>query len=712
MNDKSHKNKLLSAKQSISLILGLVFILLTLLKGPAIAEAKTEILWDTWGVPHIYAKNEADLFKAFGWAQAQSHGNAILKLYGQARGKAAEYWGINELPSDQMIQMMGIPERAASWYQAQNSQMKRNLDAFSQGINNYAQKHPQAIDESLKVVLPVTGTDVLAHVQRILYFEFVTNPQAWDSAKSVSSNVGSSLGSNAWAIAPSKSTSGKAMLLANPHVPWSDKFRFYEAHFNAPGMNLYGATLVGMPMLAIAFNDHLSWTLTVNYPNNANLYELTLKDQGYLWDGGVKPFKTQTKQLKIKQRDGSYQTLEWDIKSSEQGVVVSQQSDRAYALRVAGLDRPQILEQFWQMGQAKNLSEFEKAWQRLQIPMFNVLYADQKGEIFYLYNAIAPKRSGDWQFWDGLVPGNTSKTLWTDYLSYDKLPKLKNPKTGWLQNTNDPPWTSTFPAQLNPKNYPADLAAPTLGDAPNLFRTQRSIKLLQGNKKLSLEDVIQAKFSSHLEMADRVLELLLPAAKLLANPIGIEAAEVLRKWDRQTNVDSRGAVLFMLWASTLGQNRIFSKPWQVDNPLNTPGGLEDINTSLAVLEGVAAQMKYLYGSLDIPWGDVVKLKVGKYKVPASGGPGDLGSFRVLDLQSQAEGQFRGVFGDSFIAAIAFSQPIQAKVLTVYGNASQPNSPHLGDQLSLYVKNELRTVWRDRQEITKHLEVRESFENFD
>ncbi|MEB3310843.1 MAG: acylase [Snowella sp.] len=705
MKYKNRQNKLLSAKRNISLILGLVFIVLTLLKGPAIAETKTEILWDTWGVPHIYAKDEADLFRAFGWAQAHSHGNAILKLYGQARGRAAEYWGINELPSDQMIQMMGIPERATSWYQAQSYQMRRNLDAFAEGINTYAQKQPQAIDEPLKVVLPITGVDVLAHVQRILYFEFVTNPQAWGGATSNSSN----LGSNAWAIAPSKSTSGKAMLLANPHLPWSDKFRFYEAHLNGPGVNLYGVALVGMPMLAIAFNDHLGWTLTINHPHNANLYELTLKDQGYVWDGGVKPFTTQTKQLKIKQRDGSYQTLEWDIKSSQQGVVVSQQSDRAYALRVAGLDRPQLLEQFWQMGQAKNLSAFEKAWQKLQIPLFNVLYADQQGEIFYLYNAIAPKRSGDWTFWDGVVPGNTSKTLWKDYLSYDKLPKLKNPKTGWLQNTNDPPWTSTFPSQLNPKNYPADLAAPSLADAPNLFRTQRSIKLLQGNKKLSLEEVIQAKFSSHLEMADRVLELLLPAAKLLANPIGLEAAEVLRKWDRQTNADSRGAVLFMLWASTLGQNRIFSKPWQADNPLNTPGGLENINTSLAVLEGVAAQMQYLYGSLDIPWGEVVKLNVGNYQLPASGGPGELGSFRVLDLRSRSEKQFQAVFGDSFIAAIAFSQPLQAKVLTVYGNATQPNSPHVGDQLPLYAKNQLRTAWRDRQEIEQHLELREDID---
>jgi len=691
-------------KKRIVLILGLIFTLFVMIKIPAVGATKTEILWDTWGVPHIEAKDNQALFRAFGWAQTHSHGNLILKLYGQTRGRAAEYWGINELSTDQFVQTMGIPQRAVSWYQEQSPEMKKYLEAFAEGINQYVEQHSQEIEESLKVVLPITGVDVLAHVQRVLYFQFLTNSQQIESLKLARPNAGS----NAWAIAPKKSASGKAMLLANPHLPWADSFLFYEAQLRAPGLDLYGAALVGMPMLTIAFNDQLGWTLTVNDPHNVNLYELTLQDQGYLWDGNVRAFETETHKLKIKQASGDFQELEWDVKHSVHGVVVSQQSDRAYALRVAGLDRPQVIEQFWEMGKATNLSSFEKAWQKLQVPMFNVLYADKQGEIFYLYNAIAPKRQGDWSFWRGMIAGNTAKTLWTDYLPYEDLPKLRNPVTGWLQNTNDPPWTSTFPNQLNPKNYVNNLAGSSLADAPDIFRSQRSIKLLQGNKKLSFEEMIEDKFSSRLEMADRILEFLIPTAKLLANPLGLEAVEVLKKWDHQANPDSRGAVLFYLWASTLGQNRMLSKPWQADNPLNTPTGLADINTALAVLEGVAAQMKYLYGSLDVAWGDFAKMKAGKYQFSANGGPGELGSFRVLDLQSLPNGQSQAIFGDSFIAAIAFSDPIQAKVLTVYGNASQPNSSHVGDQLPLYAKNQLRTPWRSRKEIESHLELREIF----
>ncbi len=664
---------------------------------------QTEILWDSWGVPHIYGSDAQRLFQGLGWAQAKSHGNLILRLYGQARGKAAEYWGIDYLTSDQYVATMGIPERAKQWYDAQSPKIKQYLAAFAQGINEYAAKHQTEIDEAVKVVLPVTGADVLAHYQRVIHFHFLTNPKQIAALQNTSLGEGS----NGWAISGTKSANGKAILLANPHLPWSDFYLWYEAHLNAPGMDVYGATLVGMPVLAIAFNQNLGWTVTVNPLDGADIYELTLQAGGYVWDQQIKSFESQTKRLKIRQSDGKFIELAFSVQQSIHGPIVAQDSDRAYALRVAGLDRPRGFEQFWQMAQAKNLSEFETALKQLQIPLFNILYSDRQGQNFYIYNGLVPLRStGDWQYWRGKIPGDTAATLWQDYLPYDKLPRLLNPPTGWLQNSNDPPWTSTFPPVLKAEDYPPYLAPPSLAYASDILRSQRSIKLLKDAEKLTLEDVIEKKFSSRLEMADRILEILIPTAKALANPIGIEAAEVLAKWDRQTNTNSRGAVLFYLWALTLESKEIFSKPWDAANPLTTPSGLADINTALAVLEGVAAQVNLLYGTLDVPWGEVVKLSYGKETLAASGGPGKLGSFRVLNLESTPDERFKAVFGDSFIAAVEFSNPIQAKVLTVYGNATQPNSSHVGDQLSLYAKGEMRSAWLTREEVEQHLELKE------
>ncbi len=670
---------------------------------PMSSANQTEIFWDNWGVPHIYGTDNNSLFKAFGWAQAKSHGNLILRLYGQARGRGAEYWGIDYLESDQYVKLMGVPDRAQQWYEEQNPEMRQYLEEFATGINHYVAQHPDEIDEAVKVALPITGTDILAHLQRVIYFHFLTNPQAVASR----TNIPPQGGSNGWAIAPQKSLSNQAILLANPHLPWSDFYLWYEAQLTAPGVNLYGAALVGMPVLSIAFNDNLGWTVTLNPIDGADVYQLTLKDDGYLWDGKVKNFETKTEKVKIRQANGSYTELEFGVKQSIHGIIIAQEQEKAYGLRVVGLDRPHGLEQLWKMGQAKNLEQFEKELKQLQIPLFNFLYADQKGKIFYLFNGLIPKRSqGDWNDWQKLIPGETSETLWTEYHSYKELPRLVNPKTGWLQNTNDPPWTSTFPSILNAKDYPAYLAPSSLEYAPNILRSQQSINLLKDSNKLSLEDVIDRKFSSKLLMADRILEILIPTTKALANPIGIEAAEVLEKWDRKTDADSRGAVLFTLWALTLESKGIFSRPWNPTEPLDTPAGLADINTALGVLEGVAAQVKLLYGSLDVPWGDVVKMRVGDKEIPATGGLGKLGSFRVLNITGTPDEKFQVVFGDSFIAVVEFSDPVQAKVLNVYGNSTQPNSPNMADQLPLYADGKMRPVWRTKKEIQEHLVLQE------
>ena len=701
---RNNQNRM-TIKRVFLLLLSLLLTLFLGINIPLMGANKTEILWDSWGVPHIYGKDSESLFQAFGWAQTQSHGDLILRLYGQARGKAAEYWGEEYLPSDQYVRTMGIPARAKEWYNQQSLSMQSYLNAFAQGINNYVQEHPDQVDEDVKVVLPVNGVDVLAHMQRVVNFHFVVNPRQLISLKTDKLNGGS----NAWAIAPSNSASGKAMLLANPHLPWSDLYLWYEAQLKAPAIDVYGATLVGMPVLAIAFNDHLGWTFTVNTFDGADIYQLTLSDEGYLWDGEVKPLEKDTQLLKVKQTDGTFREEKLIVKNSIHGPIIAQEENQAFALRVVGLDQPNMAQQFWQMGQATNLNQFEEALQQLQLPLFNLLYADQQGKVFYIFNGQIPVRSkGDWNYWQGIIPGDTSDTLWTKYHPYRDLPLLRNPINGWLQNTNDPPWTSTFPSALDPQDYPSYFAPNSLGATNNIFRPQRSIKMLQENEQISFEEMITKKFSSRLEMADRLLDDLIPVARLLANPIGIEAANVLDAWDRQANADSKGAVLFTLWALSFRNSDLFAKPWDEDAPLNTPDKLADFNTALGVLEGVAAQMQLLYGSLDVSWGEIVRMNYGKENLPASGSYGNLGSFRVLNTIPTDDERFQVVAGDSYIAAIEFTNPVKAKALTVYGNATQPGSPHVGDQLSLYAQGELRPVWRKPKEIKAHLESKQVF----
>ncbi len=678
-------------------------------RNPAAGLERTEILWDSWGVPHLYGKDAEGLFRAFGWAQMQSHGDLILRLYGQARGRAAEYFGEKYLESDRYVRTMGIPARSREWYEAQNPTMRGYLDAFAAGINTYAKEHAAQINDEVEQVLPVDGVDVLAHVQRVIHFSFVVNPQ---SVANLSPSR-STAGSNGWAIAkrccqgqiaPSHSTSGNAMLLANPHLPWSDLYLWYEAQLTAPGIDAYGVALVGMPVLAIAFNNNLGWTFTVNTHDGWDAYQLTLADGGYLLDGSVLPFETETQTLKVKQANGTLREEQLVIKRSLHGPIVAHKDDKAVALRVVGLDQPDMMEQIWDMARATQLSEFEAALKRLQLPMFNILYSDRDGHILYLFNAQVPIHpKGDWNYWQSVVPGDTSATLWTKTHPYRDLPRVLDPPSGWLQNANEPPWTTTFPQVLNPNDYPSYMAPRFMN-----LRSQRSVKMLMEKSKISFEEMIADKFSSRMELADRILDDLIPAARSVGGELAPQAADVLEAWDRKADANSRGAVLFALWARSMPDANWFATPWNENSPLTTPDGLANPEDAVKVLETAATTVKLLYGALDVPWGEVARLRYGKADLPASGGPGLFGIFQVIDLAPSTEGRFQQFAGDTYIAAIEFSNPVRAKVLTTYGNATQPGSTHIGDQLPLYVRNELRPVWRTRKEIEAHLESRNVF----
>ena len=139
----------------------------------AAAAPKAEILWDRYGVPHIFASDRESMFYANGWAQAQAQGNLLLMLYGESRGRAAEYWGASHLELDRWVQLNGVPERAREWYAAQDPAFRAYLDAFARGINDYAKAHPDTIAPEYRVVLPVSGVDVIGHTLRAVHYMYM-----------------------------------------------------------------------------------------------------------------------------------------------------------------------------------------------------------------------------------------------------------------------------------------------------------------------------------------------------------------------------------------------------------------------------------------------------------------------------------------------------------------------------------------------------------
>lgn len=676
--------------------------------GPA--PAGTEILWDTWGIPHIFAEDAPGLFYAFGWAQAHNHGDLLLRLYAQARGRAAEVYGEEFLPWDRITRTMGLHERGTIWYAAQTAAFRANLDAFAAGINAYAEQHPDRLDDTARTVLPVTGVDPLAHVARIL-FQFLGD--AGEVLERLMRDEPP--GSNGWAVAPSHTAGGNALLLANPHLPWSGEYTFFEAHLSAPGVyDAYGATLVGVPVLAIAFNDHLGWTHTSNTLDAVDLYALTLADDGYQYDDETLPFETRTETIKILQADGTLSEEILEVRRSVHGPVTD--AGGPVAIRMVAIDEwssaAGVVEQWWDMARATSLAEFENAVRRLQLPFFTIIYADRDGHVMHLFNGQVPIRPAGDLDWSGSVPGDTSATLWTEIHPYDDLPKVLDPPSGWVQNANSAPWYATYPLALDPDDYPPYMAPDDLS-----WRERRSIRMLEEHPDLSLEKLVELKYSTRMELADRVLDDLIAAARQSSDATAGKAAGVLAAWDRQALASSTGALLFAFWLRAIqfaGRDEdltsLFSTPWDPAQPLTTPRGLKDPEAAVQALTAAAKQVQSLFGRLDVPWGDVARFRQGDIDLPANGFQGNpFGVFRVLffdDSTLETTRQIVAEGGDSYVAAVEFGETVQARVLLTYGNASQPGSPHIGDQFALSANGEMRTAWRTREEIEAHLEKHE------
>ncbi len=659
-------------------------------------NAKTEILWDNFGVPHIYAKNTREMYYAFGWAQMNNHANLILKLYGQARGCAAEYWGKEFFDSDKQILLFKLPDQARISYQNQEKEYRTYLDAFVKGMNDFAVRHPEEIGEKFKQVLPVTVYDVISHTQRITCLEFLASEDIYTARKMAEA------GSNSIAISSSKSATKNAMLLTNPHLPWSDYFLWFEAHLNTKGFTAYGIALVGMPSLSMAFNNNLGWAHTVNPLDASDRYELTLQGDGYLLDGTTVPFDKKVVSIKVKQDDGSFSNEKVEFKYSKHGPVVGEKGKKAYAVRIAGLDNVRIFEQYHKMALAKNLAEFESALKMLQNPMFNVIYADKSGNILYVFNGDIPKRNqGDFSFWRGTVDGTDSKLIWQQIHPYKDLPRLLNPPAGFLQNCNDPPWTCTYPTVLDPKNYPAYMA-PSGG---MYLRPQRAVNMIRDNPSVSFEQLINYKLNTGMESADRFLDELLIAVRNVPDSTVQQAAAVLKKWDRKTDAGSRGAVLFTLFWDEI-RNNMFAVPWNKEEPVTTPRGFKDQKQVAELLGKAANNAIKKYGSLDIAWGDVYRFRMPGIDYPANGGPDQYGIFRTIYFADDSDNKKHAIAGDTYIAVTEFGDKVRAKLLLSYGNATQPGNKHVGDQLILLSEKKLRPALLDRESIMRNLEKRE------
>jgi acyl-homoserine-lactone acylase len=688
---------------------------------------------DKFGVPHITAPTEEAAAFGQGYVVAEDHVLVLGRLLLKARSEEAAYFGAKEgeydiVAADALCKRLHIYEGAAVGYAKMAPWVQRIAAGYAAGYNHYVRKHRAELPE---YVQPATPIDFLAHGRRVLLGEFDINWRQIDEIGKPKKEASASarwpydfaMGSNMWAIGKDRSASGNALLLGNPHLDWSGSQLWCEVHIQVPHkINMYGATLVGSPVITIGFNENLGWSHTVNVHDCGGVYELTPdpKDSGnYVYDGKPLPLRKEEYAIKVKTDAGVVEkkiTGYW----SHYGPVVKQHEGKLYALKSASLDEYDMIEQWNLMAKAKSLGEFRKVLDMQTLPMFNICYADKKGNCFYIHNGRFPDRPAGYD-WEGTVPGNTSASEWNHVLPQSRLPALVNPKGAYVQNCNSAPWYTNVNQFIERKRFPADLT-PNF----NSMRTQLSLEMIENDPKITLEKVLAYKYNTKLLLADRVKEDLLKAVRgQTVNGIALdEAAELLQQWDNTASRDSKGALLFTEFWRRYGKQakKPYQTPWDEKHPASTPSGLGEPETAREALASAVKELKQDYGTLAVVWGDVHRLRRGSLDVPIGGflseyrsardfeefqGArfGDFGAFRVLRFRKDKEkdGKYVARGGDSYVFAVEFTSPPTAHSICAYSQSDDPKSPHYTDQSELFAKEQWKRAWFTDEDIAKNLE---------
>lgn len=688
---------------------------------------------DTFGVPHILAESDEAAAFGLGYAQVEDHPEALARWLLSGRGQAAKYFGPEYLEDDVAAHRIGGAEEARAGLVTLDPQFRRMIRAFADGVNRHVATHR----EQLPAWMPTfTEADVLAgtrddaaggtrSIVRALTEKYTGGEPVPPPSRDVPGqadasgladvlDVGGSTGSNALALSGSRTTSGKPILLGNPHLPW--RTRYWEAHITVPRhLDFYGSTLIGYPWLRAGFNAHLGYVQTNNAPDLEDVFALTLDPtmpDHYVFEGRSRPLTRRDVTIEVKQPEGATRTESRTFWDSHLGPVVYRTKDTAFAVTSSRRRAWRYFEGFWRLSRARSFGEFQRVMDLGMIPQSNFTYADAAGNIFYLWNAMLPKRLQDGTTFDLDVPGETAKYAWGPMHPTRDLPRLLNPPGGYVQNANNAPWHTSTRDPLDPARYPKYFEQRELG-----LRPQMALQLLDGQAKFSVEDVRRLKHETRMLLADRIKPALLAAIGKTAAPSeDLQAARrVLEAWDNRVATGSVGALLFQrFWDRYQAETaQPFEQPWDAARPFETPKGLSEPVGALAHLEEAVRWMRATYGSEAAKWGDVHRFRFGDLDLPADGASGTYGVYRVLSFARADDGTRVAGWptgakdlvgsGDAWVLLVHFTRPVQAQSVLAYGQTAHPDSRHGRDQIRLFAEHRLRPVWFTEAQIKANTE---------
>ena len=699
---------------------------------------------DGYGVPHVFGPTDASVAFGAAWVQAEEDWPMVERNFLRASGRGAELLGEGALADDYIARALAIPRLSQEEYHRSTPRMQALLDAYAAGFNAFLDANPAArgllarvepwhtlalirfkyhqleflgyagfeeeyVERLLRdgwpgggdegpAVLPAASGDL--HSRSIMRFASTLYGPMGDIP----------LGSNEWALGPSRTADGTTMLLVNPHQSFFGVERYVEIHLHSDeGLVFSGLTRFGFLLPYMGNNARLGWTYTDNYADISDLYVERFEDPAaplaYRYGEDTRTAGTWTETVRV--ADGPDRALRfW---RTHHGPVVGLDGDgRPLTAKIAMLEEGGWFAQLDAMIRAQSLAEFQTAVGRLSIAYMNLMYADADGNIWYLYGSAVPRRDPAFA-WREPVDGSDPGTEWGDYHPLADLPQVLNPRSGFLLNTNSAPFVATDSVGFARTDFPPYM----IGTEENNARAVSSRRVLEGLNGVTFDTFAETVWDTRLSLADSLVPVLEAEWEVLGitgaeeAPVALapdspgrdavgEAIERLAGWDRRATIESAETTWFIL-----GAERWFMTYFRQPDP----PPFAHLEALAAVLEG----LKRDWGRVEVAWGELNRLQRPPSQdpddfspdlpsLPVAGAPSAAGSVFVFHTEPGSTGVRYGRHGNSFMKVIEFGPTVRGRSLLVFGQSGDPESPHFFDQAQLYSDRRFKPAWFTRAEV--------------
>jgi acyl-homoserine-lactone acylase len=685
------------------------------------AQAIT-IIRDDWGIPHIYGRTDADAVFGLIYAQAEDDFNRVETNYLNAMGRLAEAEGEAAVYRDLRMKLFVDPEQIKERYRTSPAWLKALMEAWADGLNHYLHTHPGVAPRVIRrfepwMALTFTEGSIGADIETVSVKEleaFYGERPVKEASAEGAAGPAEPAGSNGIAIAPANTAAHHALLLINPHTSFF--FRAEVQVVSEEGLDAYGAVTWGQFFVYQGFNERVGWMHTSSGVDAIDEYAETVVKKGgslfYRYGQEERPLLAKTIVVPYRTASGMARR-EFTVYSTHHGPIVREADGKWVSVKLMQEPVKALIQSFTRT-KARSYQAFRETMELHTNSSNNTVFADADGNIAYFHANFIPKRDPRLD-WRRPVEGSDPATEWQGLLSVAESPNVLNPPNGWIQNTNNWPYSAAGANSPRREDYPRYVE--TGIENP---RGLHAIRVLQDRKDFTLDSLVAAAYDPYLTAFVGLIPSLLSAYDQAppSDPLKARLSEqvkLLREWDFRWSVDSVPTTLAVFWGEELWR-QVRANPESEDTSIyelmvtrTTP------EQRLQALAVASDQLQADFGSWKTAWREINRFQrlTGDIVQPfTDAGPsipvgftssrwGSLAAFGARAYKGTKK--LYGTSGNSFVAVVEFGDRVRAKAVTAGGESGHPGSPHFNDQAARYAKGELRDVYFYRPQLTGHIE---------